>query len=83
MSVLGLYKDVFAENSQTFLMTSQMGLVYRFELNLAQMKYMAKTRLPQIQRLHITDLRSAIQNISTGELVQASSELMELSLTEG
>lgn len=64
-------------------MTSQMGLVYRFEVNFAQMKYMPKTKLAQISRAHILDLRNMLQSCRTGELVFESNELMEQSLAEG
>ena len=83
MAVTGLYKDIFAENSQTFIMSGQQGLVYRFELNLAHMKYMPKTRVNQVPRFEIQDLRSMIQHNTTRELVQTTQDLLDHTLTEG
>ena len=74
MTCMGLFKDVFAVNScQTFFMTGEKGLVYRFDLNLSQMKYMAKTRVSQIPRVEITDTRNMLQHTITGELVPTTS----------
>lgn len=83
MSVRALYKDIFAENSQTFVMTGQQGLIYRFEIDFKNMKYMPKQRVNQIARLEILDLRNMVQNINSGELIAADREMLELSLTEG